>query len=347
MVSIKLVNISNYALKNISLNIPGNSVHVVVGPNGAGKTTLLKVIAGLVDYSGNVLFDDEPVDHLPPWKRCVGYLPQTTALFPHMTVLENVLFGLRARGIKGSRALSTAKYYLELLGVYELRDKYPLMLSGGEQKKVALARALAINPRVLLLDEPFTGIHYDYRIQLRDIIRRIHEHEDLTIIIVTHDLDEAIELGNHYSILINGWLKYSGNLGGFLETIKENLHYINAYYCVVTSIDHDTGLAKVNCNNITLTVPLSEKPVKVGDKVLVTIPSDKVVPYISGKCYPRVNCFNGKVVEVEKWGNSLSLIKVDIADIKVNIITNTHVSIGKYISVKLPIKDLRIHVLVR
>ncbi len=343
MVSIKLVNVSNYALNNVSLNISSRSIHVVVGPNGAGKTTLLKVIAGLVDYSGNVLFDNEPVDHLPPWERHVGYLPQTTALFPHMTVLENVLFGLRARGIKGSKALSTAKYYLELLGIYELRNRYPLTLSGGEQKKVALARALAINPRVLLLDEPFTGIHYDYRIQLRDLIRRIHRCEDLTIIIVTHDLDEAIELGSHYSILINGQLRHSGNLGGFLETIKENLHYVNAYYCVVTDIDYDTGLAKVNCNDVVLTVPLSEKPVKVGDEVLVTIPSDRAVLYISGECYPRVNCLSGKIVEVERWSNSSSLVKVSLNGVYVNVVTSACVGVGNEVRVKLPIKYLRVY----
>lgn len=161
MTTIEMVKVSNYALRELSMRVQSGEARQIIGPNGAGNTTLLKVIAGLTPYEGSVYFDGRPVDREPPWRRNIGYLPQTNALFPHMTVLDNVLFGLRNKGLSEGEALARAKYYLELLGVHQLRDRYPLMLSAGEQRKVAFARELALKPSVLLLDEPSGGIHYD------------------------------------------------------------------------------------------------------------------------------------------------------------------------------------------
>ena len=339
MTTIELVRVSNYILKDITLRIQSGTIHVVIGPNGAGKTTLLKVIAGLTWYRGNVYFNGKPVDKEPAWKRGIGYLPQTNALFPHMTVLENVLFGLRNRGLSSNEALALAKYYLELLGVYELKDRYPLTLSGGEQRKVALARALAIRPRVLLLDEPFAGIHYDYRVHLAEIIKRISVEEKPTIIIVTHDLDEAIELGVSYTILINGRQVYTGDLRGLLKTINKYLHYINVYECVIEEILSEPGLAKINCNGVTFIAPLEQV---VEDKVIATIPADKVILYLARKCYPKTNCLRGRVVEVKPWGNNLNLVRVDVGGINVNVLTSTKI-VSNEVIVKLPIKDLKVY----
>mgnify|MGYP000073551299 CR=1 FL=1 len=339
MTTIELVKVSNYILRDITLRIQSGTIHVVIGPNGAGKTTLLKVIAGLTWYKGNVYFNGKPVDREPPWKRGIGYVPQTNALFPHMTVLENVLFGLRNKGLSSSEAIALARHYLKLLGIYELKDRYPLTLSGGEQRKVALARALVIRPQILLLDEPFTGIHYDYRVHLVEIIKRISREEKPTIIIVTHDLDEAIELGVNYTILMSGRQVYTGDLRGLLKTINKHLHYINVYECIIEEVLSESGLAKINCNGITLMTPLEQV---VEDKVIATIPADKVILYQAEKCYPRTNCLRGRVVEVKPWGNNLRLVKVDVGGISVNVLTDTELVFNE-VTVKLPIKDLKVY----
>jgi len=344
LTTVDLVNVSNYILKNVTLHVPSGSIHVVIGPNGAGKTTLLKVIAGLTWYRGSVRFNGESVDKLPPWRRKIGYLPQTTALFPHMTVLENVVFGLRNAGLSFNDSVIIAKHYLELLGIYELRNRYPLTLSGGEQRKVALARALAIRPRILLLDEPFTGIHYDYRVQIANTIRKINKDEGLTVIIVTHDLDEALEIGSNFTILMNGEIMYSGNLKGLLKAINKYLHYINVFECTIKEYLIDAGLARVNCHGLELIVPIEYEELRSYNRVLVTIPADRVILYQTEKCYPRINCVRGKVTRVESWSNNLKLVKVVTDKINVNVITNYEVLTSDVV-VKLPIKNLKVYII--
>ncbi|MET1160054.1 MAG: ATP-binding cassette domain-containing protein [Thermoprotei archaeon] len=333
MVSIRLVNVSNYVLRNINLEIPDRSVLTIVGPNGAGKTTLLRVIAGLTQYSGNVYFDNKSVDNIPPWSRRIGYLPQSIALFPHMTVLDNVLIGLRARGISLNIAIEKAREYMELLGIYELRDRYPHSLSGGEKKKVALARILAIEPEILLLDEPFAGLHPDQRLNLLTILQNYVRRGRVTTIIVSHEIDEAIKMSTHYALMINGHVLYSGGLKGFIESMGKYMNYLNVLECKPVSL-LAKGLLLTECNELELVVP-SIDPSYFRNRILVSIPSDHVV--VHEKPCSRTNCFEGIVTSVRE-----GYVHILIGNTELKAVANG-LSPGSSVYVELPISSLRVY----
>jgi sulfate transport system ATP-binding protein len=203
------------ALDGVSLDIGSGELVALLGPSGSGKTTLLRTIAGLeIPDSGTILFGNEDASTKPVQERNVGFVFQHYALFRHMTVLENVAFGLRVR--ERSRRPSDAeirKRVLELLSLVQLEgleNRYPAQLSGGQRQRVALARALAIEPQVLLLDEPFGALDAKVRKELRRWLRAIHEETGHTTVFVTHDQEEALELADRVAILHKGVLQQVG-----------------------------------------------------------------------------------------------------------------------------------------
>lgn len=199
------------ALEAISLEVYEREFLVVLGPSGSGKTTLLRVIAGLEQpRSGRVALagcDVTDVGRFPPERRGVGMVFQDYALFPHMTVWENIAFG-----VAGRRAARRARVeeLLELIGLKELAHRYPHELSGGEQQRVALARALAPNPKVILLDEPFSNLDADLRRAMRSEIKEIIKGLGSTAVLVTHDQEEAFDLGDRIAVLNRGRLEQLG-----------------------------------------------------------------------------------------------------------------------------------------
>ena len=196
------------ALDGVDLNVPQGKLVALLGPSGSGKTTLLRIIAGLEfpdPGSGRVLFHGEDVTDVPAGKRKVGFVFQHYALFRHMSVLENVAFGLRVRRRRdrpNSAAIAErAHRLLELVQLDGLAGRYPSQLSGGERQRVALARALAVEPKVLLLDEPFGALDARVRKDLRRWLRRFHDEIQLTTIFVTHDQEEALEIADEVVIM--------------------------------------------------------------------------------------------------------------------------------------------------
>lgn len=217
MVRVNLENISNFILKDVSLEIPSNKLTFITGPNGAGKTTLLKVMAGLVNYSGNVLFDGRLVNDLPPHLRGISYVPQNNALFTHMKVRENIAFGLKVRKLDVAFIERRVNELLEMFHLEKVADEYPARLSGGEAKKVALARALAIEPKILLLDEPFVNLDYTTRhIVEQEIITTIKNLKS-TVIMVTHSVEKAMENADKLTIIWDGRLVFDGKPYGLSE----------------------------------------------------------------------------------------------------------------------------------
>ncbi len=204
MTTIELRDIENYALHKISLKISSGEFLVIFGPNGAGKTTLLNVIAGLSKYTGSVLFDNSPVDNLPPQKRKVGYLFQELVLFPHLNVSANIAYGLKAQGWPKEKISSRVIEMLKMLRIERLANRYPLNLSGGEKQRVALARALAPYPKILLLDEPLNNLDLQTSRYLRHKLKHIHQRLGITTIYVTHDLEEAKELADRIILIKQG-----------------------------------------------------------------------------------------------------------------------------------------------
>ncbi|MCE4611703.1 MAG: ABC transporter ATP-binding protein [Desulfurococcales archaeon] len=201
-------------LRGVDLEAPGGKITAVLGPSGCGKTTLLKAIAGLVDVmSGHVLFGDRDVTGLPPEKRNVGMVFQDLALFPHMNVYDNVAFGLRVRGVSEGEVRRRVKWALELVGLDpgEFAGRKVTELSGGQRQRVALARALVVEPEVLLMDEPLA--HLDYKIRQRLVweLRRLQRRLSATVIYVTHDQWEAMELADKLAVMRDGIVVQSGS----------------------------------------------------------------------------------------------------------------------------------------
>ncbi|MBC8161415.1 MAG: ABC transporter ATP-binding protein [Roseiflexaceae bacterium] len=199
------------ALRGISLLIQPGEIIVLLGPSGCGKSTLLRLIAGLdVPTSGQVYLGTRDITYTPAERRDMGMVFQNYALFPHMSVAENIGFGLRVRGITRAERQQRVEAMLEKLQLIPLADRRPDQLSGGQQQRVALGRALAINPSVLLLDEPLTALDAQLRESLRSELRRTLEQFRTTSIYVTHDQTEAMSLGDRVVVLRNGLIEQVG-----------------------------------------------------------------------------------------------------------------------------------------
>src|SRR5499426_197305 len=193
------------AVAEVSLAVRAGEVVALLGPSGCGKTTLLRVVAGFVRQSaGSVRIDGKPVDHLPANLRNVGIVFQSYALFPHMTVADNIAYGLQARGVQRAKVRQTVDQFLEVVRLAEFRDRLPRQLSGGQQQRVAVARALAVEPTVLLLDEPFSALDKGLRLDMQIELKRLQRQFGLTAILVTHDQDEAMSVADRIAVMNHG-----------------------------------------------------------------------------------------------------------------------------------------------
>jgi putative spermidine/putrescine transport system ATP-binding protein len=196
-----------HALDGLDLQLKPGELVVLLGPSGCGKTTALRILAGLERQdAGEVRVAGEDLTHVPSNKRDMGMVFQAYSLFPHLTVLDNVAFGLKLRGRSRSERRARAGDMLDLVGLGTQKDRYANQLSGGQQQRVALARALAIEPRVLLLDEPLSALDAKVRVQLRDEIRRVQVDVGTTTLFVTHDQEEALAVADRVGVMNAGRL---------------------------------------------------------------------------------------------------------------------------------------------
>jgi sulfate/thiosulfate transport system ATP-binding protein len=203
------------ALDNVDLSVPAGSLVALLGPSGSGKTTLLRVIAGLEQAdSGQILLDGVNATERTVRDRRVGFVFQHYALFRHMSVFENVAFGLRIkpRRVRPSRAEIKDRVHrlLKLVQLDQMALRLPSQLSGGQRQRIALARALAVEPKVLLLDEPFGALDAKVRKELRQWLRRLHDEISITSVFVTHDQEEALEVADHVAVMNNGRIEQVG-----------------------------------------------------------------------------------------------------------------------------------------
>ncbi len=210
--SIKLHDVTKHygqqpVLKGISLEIEAGEMFVLLGASGSGKSTLLRIIAGLTRLDGGQIdLNGREVTHLPPQQRRTGFVFQNYSLFQHMTAAQNIAFGLEIDRVPRPKREARVRELLELIEMGDMGDRLPAQLSGGQQQRVAVARALAQNPDVLLLDEPFGALDVKIRAQLRQNLRQLQQRLNVTAILVTHDQDEAFELGDRIGIIECGEL---------------------------------------------------------------------------------------------------------------------------------------------
>ncbi|HYK07085.1 MAG TPA: sulfate ABC transporter ATP-binding protein [Gaiellaceae bacterium] len=207
------------ALDNVSLEVPTGSLTALLGPSGSGKSTLLRVIAGLeAPDTGEIVISGEDATALPPQQRGVGFVFQHYAAFKHMTVRDNVAFGLKIRKRPKAEITDRVDRLLGLVQLQQFGHRYPAQLSGGQRQRMALARALAVEPEVLLLDEPFGALDARVRAELREWLRRLHEEVHVTTVFVTHDQDEAMEVADQIAVMNNGGIE---QVGGPRELYEE------------------------------------------------------------------------------------------------------------------------------
>jgi putative spermidine/putrescine transport system ATP-binding protein len=196
------------ALENFNLELAPGELVALLGPSGCGKTTALRILAGLdTDHEGQIIINGKDIASVPANKRNMGMVFQAYSLFPTMTVLENVAYGLRVRRVDKEKRRAKAQELLELVGLGSMGNRLAHQLSGGQQQRVALARALAIQPNVLLLDEPLSALDAQVRTQLRDEIKRIQTEVGTTTLFVTHDQEEAMAIADRVGVMRHGVLE--------------------------------------------------------------------------------------------------------------------------------------------
>lgn len=202
---------STVAVKDFSAELPDGHLICLLGPSGCGKSTILNMLCGILDVtSGKIFFDDKDVTKLPPDQRNIGMVFQNYALYPHLTVLENIAFPLEVKKVPKKERLEKASEIAKLVHVDGLLKRYPGELSGGQQQRVAIARALVKNPKLLLMDEPLSNLDARLRLEMREEIRRIQKETGVTTVFVTHDQEEAMSISDSILLMKDGILIQSG-----------------------------------------------------------------------------------------------------------------------------------------
>ena len=213
MSSIKIVNLNKSfnnktVLDNINLEVKEGEIISLLGPSGCGKSTTLKIIAGILDFDkGDILFNDKSIKNTTTKNRNVGIVFQEYLLFPHMTVYENIEFGLKMKKVRKGDRDKKVKELIELVKLKDYDNKYPSELSGGQKQRVAIARTLAVNPQVLLLDEPFSNLDINLRQEMREFVSTLQKELKVTTILVTHDKEEALMMSDKIAVMVNGQIK--------------------------------------------------------------------------------------------------------------------------------------------
>ncbi len=332
---LELKNISkkfgDFALNNISLRIKEKEYFVILGISGAGKSVLLELIAGLiVPDSGSIFLSGKDITHEKIQNRNIGIVFQDFAVFPHMSVLHNIMYPLRNIGIPKVKAKKTAHYYAKLLNIEHLLQRMPLTLSGGEQQRVALARTIILKPDYLLLDEPLASVDVQLKEGLRSILRKINRM-GITVVHVTHDYEEAVSLAEKVAVIYQGSLIQTG-------TSKEVFHNPKSKF-----LAHFTGIKNFyNAVEVEKNVSIAEGKVKIhhykdsdAKKGCLLFRSEDVIVSTSLNQSSTLNNFEGEIVDIFPGVHGRELI-IDIgikvtAHVTLESMENLALNIGKRI----------------
>lgn len=205
------VVLPGFTVQDVSLQVAAGEFFALLGPTGSGKTVILEAIAGLVKVTqGQIRVDGRNLTHLPPERRRIGIVYQDYALFPHLTVMENICFGLRYHGVERVEGQQHIDHLIELLGLQRIVQRRPLHLSGGEKQRVCLARALSVKPQILLLDEPLSALDPNFRDEIRRALKDLHRELGITFMMVTHDFNEALCLADRVGVIRDGVMEQVG-----------------------------------------------------------------------------------------------------------------------------------------
>ncbi len=301
-----------WVVRGVNLRIGRGEFYTFLGPSGCGKTTLLRMIAGFaVPDEGWVYLDEKAMNQVPPWERDLGMVFQNYALWPHLTVFENVAFGLRERKVPRREIEGRVANALAQVDLKGTENRRPSQLSGGQQQRVALARTLVIQPRVLLLDEPLSNLDAKLRVEMRLELLKLQRGLGLTTIYVTHDQEEALALSTRIAVINVGKIVQEGKPREIYEQPADdfvaafvgqsNLFAGTVRQIIGQSVEIDLGSLIVH-----VALPAAEPPLKTGAKAIFSIRPEAIELYGEGSGTPTDrNCIDGEVVASAYQGSSV------------------------------------------
>ena len=340
------------ALDTVSLDINDNEFFTLLGPSGCGKTTLLRLIAGFEQVSGGeILLFDEEIENLEPSKRPVNTVFQHYALFPHMTVAQNVAFGLERLRKPKDEIKETVDRVLALVKMQELADRRPNQMSGGQQQRVALARALAPSPKVLLLDEPLSALDLKLRQAMREELKQLQQETGITFVFVTHDQEEALAMSDRIAVMSNGEVQQIGTpteiyehpVNRFVADFIGDTNFIDGE---IVTVNDDLVTCRVGTNS--LFEAENSGTHSIGDHVTLFLRPEKISLRHEAQLIDGNESHPGKVTSIVYLGNQAALT-VDLGnDIKLTAQTrpredgNLPFSVGDSLYVEFSKRALRV-----
>jgi iron(III) transport system ATP-binding protein len=314
------------AVDRVKLTIQEGELFTLLGPSGCGKTTLLRLIAGFyTPDEGEIRFDGQRVNDVPPNERGIGMVFQNFALWPHMTVYENAAYGLKLRKLGRREIEARVAAGFDKVRLTGLEQRYPGQLSGGQQQRVALARALVLNPKILLLDEPLSNLDAKVRIKVRQEIRKLQKDLGITTMYVTHDQEEALTLSDRVAVLNQGGVLQVGPPKGLYERpdnrfVADFIGINNLIEGVVSAVDRDQQRLAVKTAVGEFSAVLNER-LSPGAKCLLCVRPENA--FIDGEAAPGRNAITGNITFAAYLGNTLRydvelalglVFKVDVRD---------------------------------
>jgi ABC-type Fe3+/spermidine/putrescine transport system ATPase subunit len=299
----------SFKIENLNVRIEEEEFHFLLGPTGSGKTLILESIMGLRKPArAKIIVSDREVQKLPPEQREISYVPQDLALFPHLTVRENIFFGIKARNLDLKLHENYIDSLVEVMRIGHLLERYPANLSGGEKKRVALLRALAPRPKLLLLDEPLSGLDPAIKADIQHLLKTLHSSFRTTTLCVTHDFEEAYFLADGITICIDGKVEQVGKRDEvFLKPksrkVAQFLGARNLYKAKVLRREESLQRVMLGVNGLTLSVPkgLCQEKFEVGTEVDLFVRPEEVMIIRQGKPVKdslKQNIFEGEILDI-------------------------------------------------
>ena len=343
----------SFKITNFNIQIDEGGFHFLLGPTGSGKTLILEFITGLhKPKTGRIWIGDREVQGLPPERRGISYVPQDLALFPHLNVKENILFGIKARDLNMKIYEEYVHALIEVMKIDYLLERYPAHLSGGEKKQVALLRALAPKPKLLLLDEPFSGLDPSIKVDIQHLLKNLHTSLHTTTLCVTHDFEEAYFLGDGMTIFIDGKVEQVGKRDDvFLKPKSKKVAQFfgakNLYRAKVLRNEESSQRLILGVNGLQFSIPMSlyQDKMEVGKEVDLFIRPEEVMIIREGKPVKdslKQNIFEGEILDItDRERDHLAYFQTTEGKILFEIsipkytFRNLNLSIGKMVKIAL------------